>query len=221
MPIIEERVDRVEIAIENLARTVEIGFNRVQNSQIQTEAELREFKEEMREFKDEMREFKNEMREDTRAFKDEMKEESKKKNKEWSNLAKKMGTLVEDLIAPALRPVLSKYFNCEAKTEGQRMFKRKDGEDYEIDAIAVSDDKVFMIEVKSTPTVKFVDDIAEKSGRFFEFYPEYRDKRLVIILGSITFPDNVIKYASGKGMYVMGWREWEYMDILNFNEVVL
>jgi len=43
-----------------------------------------------------------------------------------SNLAKKMGTLVEDLIAPALRPVLSKYFNCDATMEGQRMRRRKE-----------------------------------------------------------------------------------------------
>ena len=201
MPIVEERVDRLEIAVENLARTMEIGYNRLYNSQMQTEAELREFKDEMK------------------GFRKEQDEEWKKWRKEWSNLAKKMGTIVEDLIAPALRPVLSKYFGCDVKTEGQRMFRRKDGEDYEIDAIAMCDDKIFMIEERSTPRINYVDDIAEKGKRFYEFYPEYRDKKLVIIFGGITFPDNIIKYASRKGIYVMGWREWEYMDILNFDEI--
>ncbi len=153
------------------------------------------------------------------AFKDEMKEETKRKNREWSNLAKKMGTLVEDLIAPALRPVLRKYFNCDVAMEGQRMFRRKDGSDYEVDAIAACEDKVFMIEVRSTPRETDVREIKEKAKRFFEFFPEFNGRELIILFGSITFPENVIKYASSMGVYVMGWREWEYMDILNFEDV--
>jgi hypothetical protein len=42
---------------------------------------------------------------------------------------------------------------------------------------------------------------------------------LIIIFGSVTFPDNVTEHASRSGVYVMGWREWEDMDILNFNKV--
>ncbi|MDI6802142.1 MAG: hypothetical protein QMD01_08875 [Thermodesulfovibrionales bacterium] len=154
-----------------------------------------------------------------RAFKDEMKEEMKNKNREWSNLAKKMGTIVEDLIAPALRPVLGKYFECEVKMEGQRMFRRKAGEDYEVDAVAACEDKVFMIEVKSTPKVNDIEAIEEKSRRFFEFFPEHNGKELIVIFGSISFAENVIHNASRKNIYVMGWREWEYMDILNFEEI--
>jgi hypothetical protein len=154
-----------------------------------------------------------------KAFKDETGEENKKRNREWSNLAKKMGTLVEDLIAPSLRPVLSKHFKCEVTMEGQRMFRRKSGEDYEIDAIAACDNKVFMIEVKSTPRFDDVKEIAEKKDRFFDFFPEHKGKELIVIFGSITFPDNVIQHASRSGVYVMGWREWEYVDILNFDEV--
>ncbi len=99
------------------------------------------------------------------------------------------------------------------------MFRRKDGEDYEVDAIAACEDKVFMIEVRATPRINYVDEIKEKAQRFFEFFPEFKGKKLHIILGSITFPENIIKYSSKQGIYVMGWREWEYMDILNFEEV--
>jgi len=130
-----------------------------------------------------------------------------------------MGTLVEDLIAPALRPVLSKYFQCEVDMEGQRMFRRKGGETYEVDAIAACENRVFMVEVKSSPRERDIDEIQEKSGRFFEFFPEHRGKELVVIFGSITFPEQVIRYGSRKGVYVLGYREWEYMDILNFEEV--
>ncbi len=224
MPTIEERVTNLEKVLEEFIRNVGIEFNKLYNAQMRTEMELKE--EEMRKFREEsekdrialhneMRAFKDEMRE----FKDEMREENRKRNREWSNLAKKMGTIVEDLIAPALRPVISRYFECNVKMEGQRMFKRKDGEDYEIDAILECDDKIFMIEAKSTPRVSDVDDIEAKSKRFFEFFPEYKVKKLIIILGSITFPQDVIQYATQKDIYVMAWREWDYMDILNYDEI--
>jgi hypothetical protein len=67
-PVTHERVDRLEDSIDRFVTNVGIEFNKLYNSQMRTEAELRAFKEEMREFKDEMREFKDEMRE----FKDEM-----------------------------------------------------------------------------------------------------------------------------------------------------
>lgn len=201
MQTVEERIDTLESVLGRFIVHTDVALRRLEN-------EMKAFKEEMKVFKEEMK-----------VFREEMKEESKRKNREWSNLAKKMGTIVEDLIAPALRPVLSKYFNCEINTEGQRMFRRKDGEDYEVDAIAVCGDKVFMVEVRSTPRVNYIDEIKAKSGRFMEFFPEYSDKNLVIIYGGIAFSEEVIRYASKNRIYVMAWREWEYMDILNFDEV--
>lgn len=173
------------------------------------------FKEEMAAFKGRVDKFIERQEEANRR----QEEENRRKNKEWSNLARKMGTIVEDLIAPALRPVLSKYFNCEVSMEGQRMFRRKGGEDYEVDAVAACDDKVFMVEARSTPRHDDVKDIKEKAERFFEFFPEHKGKELIVIFGSITFPENIIEHASRNGLYVLAWREWEYMDILNFDEV--
>jgi hypothetical protein len=174
-------------------------------------------KEEMK-AKDEMKAFKD-FKDEMLAFRKEAKEEARQRNREWTNLAKKMGTLVEDLIAPALRPVLKKYFDCEVTMEGQRMFRRIEGNDYEIDAIAACDDKVFMVEVRSTPRLQDVSEFVDKSKRFFDFFPEYKGKRLIIIFGSITFPERVIEEASKSGIYVLAWKEWEYMDILNFDMV--
>ena len=237
--VLKKRVDKLEQAMMELvyqARRTEMSIEKLSE-------EMKEFKEEMRAFREESERdrktlheeiilFKEEaerdrkaLHEEMQAFKEEMsefkrqqQEENKRKNKEWSNLAKKMGTLYEDLIAPALRPALSKYFNCDVSMEGQRMFRKLNGECYEVDAIAACKDKVFMIEVRSTPRES---DIKEKAERFFEFFPEFKNKKLIIIFGSITFPENVIKYASRSGVYVMGWREWEYMDILNFENVRL
>jgi hypothetical protein len=214
--------ERLQKHIEEAQRDRKAAEERLQKHIEEAQRDRKAFQEEMKAFKDEMKAFKEEMK----AFKDEMlefkrrqEEENIRKNKEWSALAKKMGTIVEDLIAPALRPTLSKYFNCEVSMEGQRIFRRKNGEDYEIDAIAGCEDKIFMIEARSTPKVEDVKEIKKKSERFFEFFPEHNGKELIVIFGSITFPENVIKYASKQGIYVLAWREWQYMDILNFEEV--
>lgn len=194
MPVLEERVDTLESILGQFI--------------VHTDVALRRLEKEMKEFKDEIR-----------GFKKQQDEEWRKWRKEWSNISKKMGTIVEDLIAPALRPVLEKYFKCDVSMEGQRQFRRKNGQDYEIDAIAGCDDKIFMVEVRSTPRINYVDEIVEKKERFFEFFHEHKGKELIVIFGGITFPDNVIQHASKNGIYVMAWREWEYMDILNFDEV--
>lgn len=44
----EERVDRLGQALEEFVTSVGIEFNKLYNSQMRTEAELREFKDEMR-----------------------------------------------------------------------------------------------------------------------------------------------------------------------------
>ena len=61
MPAVEDRVDHLEIALQNFIHSVGIEFNKAYNSNEEFKLEMKEFKDEMREFKDEMKEFKDEM----------------------------------------------------------------------------------------------------------------------------------------------------------------
>lgn len=219
MPVLEERVDSLESLLGQFIVHTDVALRRL-------EREMRVFKDEMKAYREESEKDRKALHEEMKEFKDEMSdfkkrqdEENRRKNKEWSNIAKKMGTIVEDLIAPALRPVLEKYFKCDVKLEGQRQFRRRDGEDFEIDAIAGCDDKIFMIEAKSTPREGDAENIKNKAKRFYDFFPEFKDRELKIIFASITVPENILSSASKNGIYVMAWREWEYMDILNFAEI--
>jgi hypothetical protein len=159
------------------------------------------------------------LKEDFQIFKEEMRNDRRENNKRWGELANKMGTLVEDLVAPALRPVLKKYFQCDPILEGQRIRRRKGDQTYEVDALVVSTDLVFLVEVRSSPRVQHIEEMIEKMDRFFFFFPEYEGKRLIPILASLSFPGEVLRYGSKKKIYLMGWKEWEYMDILNFEEI--
>jgi hypothetical protein len=75
------------------------------------------------------------------------------------------------------------------------------------------------LEVKSTPKSEHVEEILEKVKDFKRFFPEYKDKQVVPIFAGIVFSDEIVKYATKKDLYIMAYREWEYMDIINFNEI--
>jgi hypothetical protein len=177
--------------------------------------EMGTFKEEMKMFKDEMKTFKEEMR----AFKDEMKADRREMNRQWGNLSKKMGTIVEDIVAPAVRPAVRKYFKVDPYLLIRSLRKRVGSEEYEVDAIAVTDRQVFWMEAKSSPRSEHVKEILEKAGQFAKFFPEYQDKQLIVIMAGLSFPSEIIQHASKMGVYVLAYREWDYMDILNFEEV--
>ncbi len=142
-------------------------------------------------------------------------------NKRWGELANKLGTIVEDIIYPAFRPVIRKYFGCEPEKTFMRLeySNRQKGIYEEFDAVAVCEDKVFLLEVKSTPREKHIEEFKEKAKRFLQYFPEFAGKRLILIMASLSFNEDFIKQLSKANIYAMAYREWEYMDILNFEEV--
>jgi len=206
--------------------------------------EMLEFKNEMKDFKDEMLEFKNEMKDfkdemkafkdgvvafqdEMKDFKDEMKEfkievneDRKRMNKQWGELANKMGTIVEDIVAPAIGPVVRKYFNCDPEEIAIRIKRKKNGLKDEFDAICVCKNKVFLFEVKSTPRPEYVFDFKnKKKENFLKLFPEHKDKELVLIFASLRLEEDILNLLTKQKILGMAYREWEYMDILNFSNV--
>ena len=228
MSTVEERVDRLEEALMKLTYVqlkTEMEIQSLKKEMKEFKDEMKDFKEEMRAFKDEMKDFKDEMR----AFKDEMKdfkeyvkEEHKRMNKQWGALANKMGTIVADIIYPSTRPVIEKYFNCEITEISMNIRrKRKDVKD-EYDVLAISDDtqKVFIIEVKSSSRKAHVEEFLNKKiPKFQILYPEYKNYKIIPILATLRFEKEMVDYLTERNIYAMAYKEWEYMDILNINQV--
>jgi hypothetical protein len=172
-------------------------------------------KRELAEFKDEMKAFKNEMRE----FKDEMQREVKRINRQWGELANKMGTIIEDIVFPAVRPVIKKYFGCNPSVLMMNVEKKVNGINAEFDVIAVCDDVAFVMEVKSAARVEHIRQVKDKVELFKKLFPEYSDRKIVPILASLKIGEDVLNKLTKERIYGMAYREWEYMDILNFEEL--
>ena len=157
MPVIEEKVDRLEELVGK------------------TQLMLQGLTYEINRLSQEMREFKNEIRQETKEFKthtqstvDSMKEEisnltqkmeqdtkemKKESNNQWEKMVKKLGTLVEDIVAPNIEHIAEKYFNCKDCLRFMIRIKANHaiikGKNTEFDIIAVYSDKVIVNESKS------------------------------------------------------------------------
>lgn len=186
---VERRVDRLEIALEQLTSQVS-----------ETSRSVNQLSVEMRAFKDEMR-----------AFKDGM-------NKRWGDLANRLGTLVEDIVAPAFPDVIKRHFGSEIEDMMVRRKRRKGALREEFDLIAAVKEDVFVVDVKSQYKSEYVDTFSQKLDRFKGLFPEYGGKGIVGVIASLYLDESVIRYATARGYYAMGMKG-DYMDFLNVEEV--
>ena len=209
---IKERVDSLEAVFSHFLSTTGEALTRLEKSEENLHLEMKDFKDEMKDFKDEMKD-----------FKDETKENHKQINREWGNLARKMGTVVEDIIAPAVRPAVRKYFGEEVVYFAINVRKKIKAMSLscEFDVVAVGETRVFLVEVKSTLREQYLDDFLESIEKFRKLFPDYAHMPLVPIFGSIRFEDDFIRHATARGIYLLAYREWDYMDILNFDDIPL
>ncbi|MBA7715680.1 hypothetical protein ES703_124734 [subsurface metagenome] len=160
----------------------------------------------------------NDFIEEMKDFKDEMKIEVKRMNKQWGELANKMGTVVEDIVAPNIPRIAKEYFNCTDLDDfmiRRRIKNKKDKTKIkEFDIIAVYSNKVIINETKSTPRLDYIKDFIEDLKILFDYLPEYKGMEIIPIFSSLYLPDNIINYLTKNKIYAMAMKD-DTMDILN------
>jgi len=211
MAAVVERLDRLEQAIQDFVTSVGIEFNKLYNSQMRTEAELRAFKDEMAIFKDEMGSFKNDMA----SFKDEMRQQNREMNRKWGDMANKLGTMVEDLVAPSLPRIVEEQLgDIVLDLMPRRKRRLQDGRVKEFDAIAVTSNLLCLNSTKAILRNADVDSFIADIAAFREFFPEYAALPLIGILASLAVDESVLSYAEKQGFLVLAVGD-QLMDVQN------
>lgn len=161
----------------------------------QTNYSINSLHHEMSEFKSEMSEFKYEI------------------NKKWSELAQKMGTVVEDIISPGCESALSRKFKIKINSIVDRMkLKNTHGmEEYDIVAEG-NDGKVYMVEVKSTLRIAHIRETVEKADLLKKL--KFPGHEVVPILSSLNINESILKHADKSGVYILDLKG-DYLEILN------
>jgi uncharacterized protein YoxC len=153
------------------------------------------------------------------AYREEARQERIEMNKRWGELANKMGTLVEDMVAPNIKGIAKKYFGCDEFEDFMIRRKKRHSKDRtrrrEFDIIALCDESVIVNETKSTPRISYIDDFIATLKEFFDYFPEYEGKKIIPIFASLYLSDEVISYLTENHIYAMAIKE-DTMDLLNY-----
>lgn len=206
MPILEERVDTLEnILAQFIAHTDRLGN-------------------EMKDFKDEMSDFKEWSKKNIESLNkttQKLEANIETMNKQWGNLANKLGTLVEDIFIPSIDIAIEKYFNCSPDIIERKKIKKGGKVVIEIDILALCEEKkkAFIVEVKASP------DYLENIESFIKllevaphYLPEIKGYEVIKLYGGLSMKNETINRLTNLGIYAMVVRG-DVLSISNFEEL--
>ena len=213
--------DNVEKAIIELKETT----SELKNTTVQLSREMSESKAELErvvaQTRKEMSESKAELERVVEQTRKEMSESKAELNKKWGDLANKLGTVVEDIVAPNIPTIAKKYFKVEQiqrlmvnlYIESESLKKGK-----EFDLILVAKGLVILNETKTTVRQNYLEDFIQSLPEFFEFFPELKGRKLIPIFSSMSFTPPQLAYLTKHKIYAMSM-SGDTMELLNFDEI--
>jgi len=186
---IEDRVDRIEALFGQFMTEMAVLNKRADERNKAAEERMSRFETEIRESRREIAGWKREM------------------DKKWGDLANNLGTIIEDILAPNLRRLAFEHFRFESILDFmlRRSRRRPDRPEIEseFDVLVVGETAVMLGEAKSAPSLEFADAFAAKANGFFDFFPEYRGRRLIPVFGSWAIADPIVNRLTAHGIYAM------------------
>ncbi len=158
-----------------------------------------------------------------REIQEDLQEYKVMSNKRWGELANRLGTVVEDIVAPNLPTIAQQYFGCTDIDFFGLRIKRKNqvaGKSaLEFDAILVCSDYLIVNETKTKPDANDVKSFREgQLKKIFDYFPEYQEKTVVPIFSSLSFTEATLKYLTKNKIYAMS-SKGDTMDLLNFEAI--
>lgn len=156
---------------------------------------------------DEMRAFKDEMRVVVERLESWVREQGGQGDRRWGELANKMGTLAEDIVAPGIPAVFLHLFGQEPSlaVRVRRRHPEDPGRSREFDVVAHGGDIVLINETRSTLRPGDLDEfVTVLAGDAREYLPEARGKRLVGALASFYVDPSLVRAGERHGLLMLG-----------------
>jgi hypothetical protein len=155
----------------------------------------------LREISEKQKETDRQMKESAERFDRQMKETDRQLGK----LSKRMGEVVEYMVAPNLREKFRELgYDFPQANQNSDVSDRKNKIFLEIDVKLENGDKVMLVEVKTKPTTKDVKDHIKRLEKMRVYADLHGDKRsfLGAVAGAVM-TDNVKEYALKQGFFVI------------------
>ena len=231
MDAVEHRVDRPESALVQFMAHTEHLFERMEAERARDREESARDREESARQREESARDREESARHWQALdrsiqemKREAARERKEMNKRWGDLANKMGTVVEDIVAPSVRRLARELFDCgEERYFATRVSVHRSDDpsrQREFDALYVGTRAVLLNETKSSPrsddAKAFVDFLQRQE--FGRYYPQYGKLPIVPAFSSLSLADDLVRFLTRRGIYALAMGD-QAMRVLNLSEV--
>ena len=192
----------------------------MREKQDRTDRNLELLSMEMRQSRDRTDRILDELSQDMKKFENEMQEERRKHNLEMGRIANKQGRMAEDFVAPSICRIMKDALGIDQKTvcidyaRVKRTFRGDRSKVREFDVIAECLDYALVNETKSSPTSADVNRLIKTMGVIRDYFPEFRDRKLIGAIASLFLNTSLINYASAKGILALAVGD-DLMDIKN------
>lgn len=131
-----------------------------------------------------------------------------KRDLEWGRLANKMGTLVEDIVAPGIPEIFHRMFGLqrlEFSAQRVRRAHRLDaGRMHEFDYVVMAGDVVLVNETKSTLRPEDIPSFVEALRDIRNYLPEAEGRTVVGCLASFSLDPTLVTAGERQGLLMLG-----------------
>ncbi|MGB9618052.1 MAG: hypothetical protein ACPL7J_12090, partial [Desulfomonilaceae bacterium] len=130
-------------------------------------------------------------------------------NLEWAEIWDRQGTFSEDVIAPCLGSLLGRMLGAASREVclvQTRQVRRHPLDGHKVACFdCIAEFGEFVITVRTTRVISYddVDNVLQTMREVWEFFPEYRGRKIIGCAGGLHVLPEVVRYASEKGIIVL------------------
>ena len=133
----------------------------------------------------------------------QMKETDRRLRKAEGLFTSDWGLLMESLVRGDLVALLRERGVHVNHTQAGRFRGRRNGEHFEVDILAENGREVVVVEVKTTLRPPHVKNFVSRLSEFEEWFPVYRDKRVLGGMAYLQCDPSLRKHAERQGLFVI------------------
>ncbi|MEW5768529.1 MAG: hypothetical protein AB1797_13130 [bacterium] len=138
---------------------------------------------------------------------DRVSKEVDKVNKSVAGISDGWGRFMEGLVRPGVEEAFNALGMDISTFSATRIRRRINGQGMELDLIQPAKregiDILLVVEVKTYLRTEDVHNFLDKLGRFYEFFEEYRDRRIIGVMAFMNYVEESKLYAERQGFYIL------------------
>jgi hypothetical protein len=119
--------------------------------------------------------------------------------KQIGGLGNKFGTFNEGLVLPSLEKLFETHFNCKSIAQNYKFFSN--GNSMEIDMLAISEESVYIIEIKSHLKLEVIEQVQNQVEKFRKNMKEYSERKIYSVIVATHYEKDFVKNITDKGIY--------------------